>query len=68
MCIVILPFVMWGMGDVFRSGKQNVLLEINEEKINSKEFITYLQKMKNLFILMVENQIQLIIKWSLWQL
>ena len=33
--IIALPFIMWGMGDVFRSGKQNVLLEINEEKINS---------------------------------
>jgi len=42
--IIALPFVMWGMGDVFRSGKQNVLVEINDEKISSKEFITYLQK------------------------
>ena len=32
------------MGDVFRSGKQNVIVEINDEKINSKEFITYIQK------------------------
>ena len=42
--IIALPFVMWGMGDVFRSGNQNVLVEINESKINLKEFITYLQK------------------------
>jgi len=44
--IIALPFVMWGMGDVFRSGKQNVLVEINDEKISSKEFITYIQKIK----------------------
>ena len=25
--IIALPFLMWGMGDVFRSGKQNVLVE-----------------------------------------
>ena len=42
--IIALPFVMWGMGDVFRSGKQNILVEINDEKVSSKEFITYLQK------------------------
>ena len=41
--IIALPFLMWGMGDVFRSGKQNVLVEINDEKISSKEFITYIQ-------------------------
>ena len=29
--IIALPFLLWGMGDVFRSGKQNVLVEINEE-------------------------------------
>ena len=44
--IIALPFVMWGMGDVFRSGKQNVLVEINDEKISSKEFVTYIQKIK----------------------
>ena len=42
--IIALPFVMWGMGDVFTSGKQNILVEINNEKISSKEFITYIQK------------------------
>jgi len=44
--IIALPFVMWGMGDVFRSGKQNILVEINDEKISSKEFIAYIQKVK----------------------
>ena len=44
--IIALPFLLWGMGDVFRSGKQNVLVEINDEKISSKEFITYIQKIQ----------------------
>ena len=44
--IIALPFLLWGMGDVFRSGKQNVLVEINDEKISTKEFITYIQKIK----------------------
>ena len=42
--IIALPFLLWGMGDVFRSGKQNVLVEINDEKVNSDEFVNYLQK------------------------
>ena len=42
--IIALPFIMWGMGDVFTSGKQNILVEINDEKINSKDFVTHLQK------------------------
>ena len=42
--IIALPFIMWGMGDVFTSGKQNILVEINDQKINSKDFVTHLQK------------------------
>tara|TARA_B100000700_G_scaffold294466_1_gene356475 strand:+ start:2116 stop:3570 length:1455 start_codon:yes stop_codon:yes gene_type:complete len=44
--IIALPFILWGMGDVFTSGKQNVIAEINDEKISSKEFINYVQKIK----------------------
>ena len=44
--IIALPFLLWGMGDVFRSGKQNVIVEINDEKISTKEFIAYIQKIK----------------------
>ena len=44
--IIALPFVLWGMGDVFTSGKQNVLVEINDEKISSKEFVAYIQKIE----------------------
>jgi len=44
--IIALPFILWGMGDVFTSGKQNVIAEINNEKISSKEFINYVQKIK----------------------
>ena len=44
--IIALPFILWGMGDIFRSGKQNVLAEINDETISSKEFINYIQKIE----------------------
>ena len=41
--IIALPFILWGMGDVFRSGNQNVIAEINETKISTKEFMDYLR-------------------------
>ena len=30
--IIALPFILWGVGDIFREGKQNVIVEINKEK------------------------------------
>ena len=42
--IIILPFVFWGMGDVFRGGNQNVIATIDSEKISSKEFVDYLRR------------------------
>ncbi len=44
--IIALPFILWGVGDIFREGKQNVIVEINKEKVNAKEFVEYIQKIK----------------------
>ena len=43
--IIILPFVFWGMGDVFRGGNQNVIATIDSEKVNTQEFIDYLRRL-----------------------
>jgi len=43
--IIILPFVFWGMGDVFRGGNQNVVATVDSEKISTQEFISYLRQM-----------------------
>ncbi len=43
--IIILPFIFWGMGDVFRGGNQNVVASVESEKISSKEFINYLNRL-----------------------
>ena len=43
--IIILPFIFWGMGDVFRTGYQNVLLTINSEKVSTSEFANYLNRL-----------------------
>jgi peptidyl-prolyl cis-trans isomerase D len=42
--IIILPFVFWGMGDVFRGGNQNVVATIDSEKISTQEFLNYLRQ------------------------
>ena len=43
--IIILPFVFWGMGDVFRGGNQNVIASIESKKISTQEFVEYLRKL-----------------------
>ena len=43
--IIILPFVFWGMGDVFRGGNQNVIASIDSEKISTQDFVAYLNRM-----------------------
>tara|TARA_B100000575_G_scaffold278629_1_gene266142 strand:- start:34 stop:1437 length:1404 start_codon:yes stop_codon:yes gene_type:complete len=43
--IIILPFIFWGMGDVFRGGNQNVIASIDSEKVSTKEFVDYLRRL-----------------------
>ena len=43
--IIILPFVFWGMGDVFRGGNQNVIATIDSKKISTQEFVNYLRRL-----------------------
>ena len=43
--IIILPFIFWGMGDVFRGGNQNVIATIDSKKISTQEFVNYLNRL-----------------------
>ena len=43
--IIILPFVFWGMGDVFRGGNQNVIATIDSKKVNTQEFLNYIKQL-----------------------
>ena len=43
--IIILPFVFWGMGDVFRGGSQNVIATVDSNKINTQEFVNYINRL-----------------------
>ena len=43
--IIILPFVFWGMGDVFRGGNQNIVASIGSSKVSTQEFMNYLNRL-----------------------
>ena len=43
--IIILPFLFWGMGDVFRGGNQNVIATIESDKISTQEFVNYVNRL-----------------------
>jgi len=43
--IIILPFLFWGMGDLFRTGNQNTLVSIDAEKISAQTFINHLNRL-----------------------
>ena len=44
--IIILPFVFWGMGDVFRGGNQNVIATIDSNKVSTQEFVNYVNRLQ----------------------
>ena len=37
--IIIIPFVMWGMGSVFSGGNTNIIAKINNQNISTEELI-----------------------------
>ena len=40
--IMIVPFVLWGMGGVFSGGNTNNVVKINNENISTQDFINYI--------------------------
>jgi len=43
--IIILPFVFWGMGDIFSGGNQNIIAKIDSEKVSTRDFAEYLNRL-----------------------
>jgi len=43
--IIIIPFVFWGMGGVFRGGSQNTVAKINNYNISTKNFMEYINSL-----------------------
>ena len=42
--IIAIPFVFWGMGDLFSGGNLNTIVKIGKEKIPTQTFINYIKK------------------------
>ena len=42
--IIIIPFVFWGMGNVFSGGNTNSVAKINNENISTQDFIEYINE------------------------
>jgi len=40
--IVAIPFIFWGMGDLFSGGNKNTIVKIGKEKIHTQEFARFL--------------------------
>ena len=47
MGIIIIPFVFWGMGDVFSGGNQNTIVKIDKKNIPTSEFINFIKYSAN---------------------
>ena len=43
--IIILPFLFWGMGDVFSGGNQNIVATIDSKKISARDFGEYVNRL-----------------------
>ncbi len=43
--IVAIPFVFWGMGDVFTSGNTNSLAKINNKNISTEDFVDHINRL-----------------------
>ena len=43
--IIILSFVFWGMGDLIRGGKQNVIETVDSKKISTQKFVNYINRL-----------------------
>ena len=42
--IIIIPFIFWGMGDVFTGGSKNVVVKIDKDKYSIQEFSNFMNK------------------------
>ena len=54
--IIIVPFVLWGMGSVFSGGNTNRIAKIENENISTQDFIDFIN-MSNLDLNYIKNNI-----------
>ena len=53
--VIAIPFVFWGMGDLFRGGSQNTIVKIGDDKISKNEFINYVRIYSSAYASLDEN-------------
>jgi len=56
--IVAIPFIFWGMGPVFQTGKLNTIAEIGKEKYSTEEFTNFVKANANYDELLDKNLIE----------
>ena len=54
--IMIIPFVLWGMGGAFRGGSKNTIATINKQKITTIEYVNYIRNSKINFKIMDKEE------------
>lgn len=54
--IIIVPFVLWGMGSVFSGGNTNRIAKIENENISTQDFVDFIN-MSNLDLNYIKNNI-----------
>ena len=42
--IIIIPFIFWGMGNVFNTGNTNNIVKINKNNISTKDFMNFINR------------------------
>jgi len=42
--LVAIPFIFWGMGDLFSGGNKNTIVSIKKEKVSSEEFVAFVNR------------------------
>ena len=47
LAIIIIPFVFWGMGNVFLGGSKNVVVVIDKDKYSTQEFTNFINRTAN---------------------
>ena len=47
LAIVIIPFVFWGMGNVFGGGNKNIVVVIENEKYSIQQFTNFIKRSAN---------------------
>ena len=56
--IVAIPFIFWGMGDLFSGGNQRTIVKIDKEKVLTQDFVTYINNFYNLETNINTNEIE----------